>query len=237
MTLPALGTGSEYVPSAAINTATLSTASIAWTNGDVVIVKLATWDTNATMNAPTGGSQTYTQRVLNSPGANRAWVAIYSATISGSPGSFVVSSVHAGTASWHTMMVERWTGAQLAASPVVASGGNTSSVPSMSLTTSANDSIISCVNSDWNARDPSSRTYVGTTTEEGVLDKSGSSDVVEYHWYQSVATAGAQSPGISAPLAQNWTAGAIEVLAAGGAQAPAPAIRVMRQAVKRSYFY
>src|SRR3982751_3255969 len=89
---PTLAATPPFVTSSAVNSNTLTSSSFPPANGEVIGVKLATGDTTVSMGAPTGGSQTYTSRVTVAPGGFRGWVGLYSATISGSPGSMTVSS-------------------------------------------------------------------------------------------------------------------------------------------------
>lgn len=202
----------------------LTTPSFTPANGEVVIVTLATWDTTTAMGAPTGGSQTYTSRIVVAPGGFRPWVGIYSAVISGSPGSMTVSSTPAASAQY-SMNVERWSSAQLAGTPATNSGGVTnggSGAATSSLTTTAANSVISWVASDAQSLNPSTRAYLGSATDAGVRDGSVGSNGVDYHAYQSVAAAGSTGFGLSAPTGMQWDIAGIEILDSAGGSSSAP---------------
>jgi hypothetical protein len=214
----------------------ISTPSFTPSNGEVVIVKLATWDTGTAMGAPAGGSQTYTSRIVVAPGGFRPWVGIYTAVISGSPGSMTISSTPAGSARY-SMTVERWSSATLAATPATNSGGTTNGgtgAAASALTTTAANSVLSWVAGDTQSLDPATRAYLGSATDEGVRDGHVGSNGVEYYAYQAVAAAGSTSFGLSAPTGMQWGIAGIEVLDASGGAAPAfPPVRQVRRRLPR----
>jgi hypothetical protein len=216
---PTLAATPAVVNSGGRNTNTLTTAAFTPANGEVIIIKMLTEDIASTMAAPTGGSQTYTARVTFTPASTHGWVAIYTAVISGSPGSMTISATHSATASMHSLLLERWTGATLAATPVTNTASGNSSVPSGTVTTSAANSVLSIANVDWNAQNPATRAYTNSAnvTDEGLYDVSASGDTVQYYWRQAVPTAGSTSYGLTAPGTQNWAMAAIEILSSGGA--------------------
>jgi hypothetical protein len=233
-------TASYYVQSSGTSTAAVTTASFTPSNGEVIIVKLETYDTSIAMGAPTGGSQTYTSRLLVAPGGFRPWVGLYTATISGSPGSMTISSTP-GASARYSMCVERWSSAQLAATPVTNSGGTTnggSGAASSSLTTTAANSVLSYVAGDAQSLDPSTRAYLASATQDGLRDDHVGANGVGYHAYQAVAAAGSTSFGLSAPTGMQWDIAGIEILDAGSPPAALPpAGLVLSQAVNRSYTY
>jgi hypothetical protein len=98
---------SYYVQISPQGTSALVTPSFTPSNGEVLVIKLVTWDSGSPLGAPTGGSQTYTSRVVNAPGGFNQWAAIYTAVISGSPGSMTVSSTPSVSLRG-SMVVERW---------------------------------------------------------------------------------------------------------------------------------
>jgi hypothetical protein len=192
----------------------LTTPSFTPSNGEVIIVKLATWDTGTAMGAPTGGSQTYTSRIIVAPGGFRPWNGIYTAVISGSPGSMTISSTPAASARY-SMTVERWSGAQLAATPATNSGGITNGgtgSAASTLTTTAANSVISWVAGDSQSLDPATRAYLNSATDEGVRDGHVGANGVDYHAWQNVAAAGSTNFGLSAPTGMQWDIAGIEVL-------------------------
>jgi hypothetical protein len=234
---PTLAAAVMFVSSGAVNATAITTTSFTPSNGEVVIVKVATSDSTMSMGTPTGGSQTYTSRVASTSGGFRPWVGIYTAVISGSPGSMTISSTPTGSCR-HAMLVERWTSAQLAATPVTNSAQGATGAASSTLTTTAANSVLSWVAADAQSLDPSTRAYLNSATDEGVDDAHVSADGVIYFGRQAVASAGSTSYGLSAPSGmQFWIAG-IEVLDnSGGSSFVAPPPLVIGQAVNRSYTY
>lgn len=219
----------------AVDSSTLTTPSFTPSNGEVIVVKAATWDSGTSMSTPTGGSQTYTQRVASTVGGFRPYVAIWTATVSGSPGSMTISSTPSAS-SWHNMVVERWSSAQLAATPVTDSLQGGTGAASSTLTTTAANSVISWVAGDAQSLNPATRAYLngGTTTEELVDDQHVPTNGVWYYVRQSVAAAGSTSYGLSAPTPMQWWIAAVEILDnSGAAQAVATTPIVVTRAATR----
>jgi hypothetical protein len=195
----------------AVDSSTLTTPSFTPANGEVIVVKGATWDSTQTMSTPTGGSQTYTLRASATSGGFRPWVGIWTAVVSGSPGSMTISSTPSAN-SWHNMVVERWSSAQLATTPVTNSAQGGTGAASSTLTTSAANSVISWLAGDAQSLNPSTRAYLGSATEELVDDQHASTNGVWYYARQAVASAGSTSYGLTAPTGmQFWIAG-VEIL-------------------------
>jgi hypothetical protein len=86
---------------------------------------------------------------------------------------------------------------------------------------------------DWNAVDGASRAYSSSATEEGYDFQSG---VYTGYWaYQSAASAGAQTVGLTAPTGQAWAIAGIEIQdTAAAAPRPRPALVVPSAAVMRA---
>lgn len=192
------------------NLYSLVTASFTPTAGDVLIVKAVNGDGAATFGTPSGGGLTWTSRVNIGP-AGTARVALWTATVGGSPTSMTVSvPVSNFIYVPHGMVVERWANAALAGSPAVASNSGSGTAPSATCTTVAANSVVSWVSSDRTAG-TGTRTYRSSATEE------------QYHvvspWYtgywawQTAAAAGAQTCGLTAPASQTWELAGVEVQA------------------------
>lgn len=192
------------------NTNTLTTPSFTPANGEVLIVKLATWSTTTSMSAPTGGGQTYQSAVIAAPGGFNPWAGIYFATVSGSPGSMTVSSTPSAS-SWHSMVVERWGTATMDATPAVNSTISGVGAPSVTVTTTADNSVISTVSGDAQSNDPTGHAYLSAATEDGFSDGHVGSNGVTYYYYQSCGAAGAQTVGMSTPTGQKWALAAVEI--------------------------
>lgn len=214
-------TASYFVKTSTASAAALSTPSFTPVNGEVIVVKMETWDTGTSMGSVTGGGQTYTSRVTVAPGGFRPWVGISTAVISGSPGSMTVSATPSASARC-SMVVERWSSAQLAATPALGSGNGGSGAASGSLTTAAANSVVSWVVGDAQSLDPATRAYLSSATDEGVRDDHVGSNGVGYHAWQSAASAGSQTFGLSAPTGMQWDIAGIEVQAAAGGATVAP---------------
>lgn len=193
----------------------LTTPSFTPADGEVLVVKLETWDTGNAMGAPTGGGQTFTSRAIVAPGGFRPWVGIYTAVISGA-GSMTVSSAPSSSAQY-SMTVNRWSGAQLDATPAVGTANASSGAANASVTTEADDSIVDWVASDAQSVDPATRAYLGSATEQDVRNGTVGANGVAYHAYAAAATAGSQSFGLTAPTGMQYCIAGIEVQAAAGA--------------------
>lgn len=204
---------SYYVQSSGTSSAAISTPSFTPSNGESIIVKAETWDSGTSMGTPTGGSQTYTQRVAVAPGGFRPWVGIFTATISGSPGSMTISSTPSASARY-SILVERWTGAQFDATPATGSANAGSGAANGSLTTEADNSVISWVAGDAQAVDPATRAYLHSDTDEGLRDEHTTVDGVAYYAYYTAGAAGAATFGLSAPTGMQWCIAGIELQAA-----------------------
>ena len=205
------------VYSGGANNVTLTTPSFTPSNGEIIIVKLNTWDTANGMSAPTGGSQTYQAAPgAVAPGGFNGWVGIWVATISGSPGSMTVSSAPATAGNTeHAMVVERWSNAKLAASPVNTNGTGVNSLPQLALTTTATNSVISWVISDAQSIDPSTRAYLLSGVEDGLFDGHVGANGVFYFAYSgsgAVTSAGSYTYGLSAPGGEIWVMAGVEIL-------------------------
>jgi hypothetical protein len=198
------------------DSSTLSTPAFTPSSGEIIVVKAATWDTGTPSGTPSGGSLTYTQQATAAPGGFAGYCTIFTAPVTGSPGSMTVTLSAPAGSCYHSMVVERWAGAAIAGTPAsnaTIHGG--SGTPSVTITTTAANSIVTWANVEVNSRDPGTRAYLSGATEDGLADGHASFSSVHYYAYQTAASAGSQTIGMSAPANQNWTIIGIEVLAAG----------------------
>ncbi len=208
-----VGSNAQY--SGGNNSNTLTSAAFTPSAGDVIVVKATTWDTATTMSTPTGGGLTYTQRKVAAPGGFNGYVSIWTAVATGSEGSMTVASTPSGTCQ-HMLVVERWSGAQLAGTPASNSTVNGSGAPSANITTTAADSIVTWASVDLASQDPASRAYRLSATEDGLLDAHVGTNSVHYAAYAAVATASTVAMGMTAPSSQTWVLAGIEVQASAG---------------------
>src|SRR6266496_2452946 len=184
----------------------MTTPSFTPNDGEIIVVKAQGSHGDATLfSAPTGGGLTYTQQ-QNSDSVSHDRIALWTAPVVGSPGSMSVSltapAAGAGTNA-RSMVVERWAGGKLTASPVSVLTEGTNGTPSTTLTTTQPNSIVSWVNSDWNAVDGASRAYLTTSAipvEEG-YDFVAADHTGEFA-YQLASNIAAQTFGLSAPAGQ-----------------------------------
>lgn len=212
---PTLVTTPYSVNAAARDLSTLTTPSFTPSNGEVIVVKAASEGTTVpTIGTPTGGSQTYTLR-NDSRTASHCEVALYTAIISGSPGSMTVAVPYTANVGYHSIVVERWSSAQLAATPATNTTEVGTTTPSTTLTTVAANSVVSWVCGDWNAT-AGTRTYRSSATEDGQHDQSPSF-YRSYFAYQTAAAAGSQTMGLTAPTGQIWALVGIEIQDAAAA--------------------
>lgn len=205
-------------------------------NGEILVIKLATWDSAASLGAPSGGGLTYTARVTNAPGGFNQWCSIYTAPVLTSPGSMTISSTPSVSLRG-SMCVERWSGAQLAATPITNSNTGVGGAAASTITPSAGTSVLGWVGGDASSVDPATRAYLASATQDGLRDDHVGANGVDYHAYQSSTGTGSQSYGLSAPTGMSWVLAAIEVQASAGAAFIAPKPVLIRQAVKRASFF
>lgn len=222
MTGPSLiASDAQYSPAADTSTLTSSAATVATVNGDVIVVKATTWDHTTSMSTPTGGGQTFQPAQIAAPGVFAGWSGVWVCTVTGSPGTFSISSTPSAS-SRHSMVVERWGSAFVDAVPAVfATTQANAATMAATLTTTAANSVVSWSMTEENSRDPVGRTYTPAgTTEDGLYDGHLGSNSVQYFAYSApIAVAGATTIGISVPAGTlNWTASGVEIKAqAGGA--------------------
>lgn len=221
--MPTLTTSLNINSSAADNS-TLTTSSFTPTTGDVIVIKAA--KENASGSAPILGpvsdsqGNTYTLRASYTTfGSAPVWIWT---TFASASSSMTVSMQTMNVSGWRSMTVEDWTSANLDASPATATA-NGSGSPSASLTTTQNNSAVTWVNADFAAVSPSGRTYDSTSAvpvEDGLHDKSGVTAYVAYYAWQSAASAGSQTLGLTSPTGQAWAMVALEILDIPGPSAP-----------------
>lgn len=194
------------------DTSTLNTPSFTPSTGEVIVVKAATWDSGTASGTPSGGSLTYTRRSTAAPGGFNGYCTIFTAPVASSPGSMTVTLSAPAGSSYHSMVVERWLNASVAGTPATNSTITGSGAPSATITTTGANSILTWAIVDENSRDPTGRAYLSSATEDGLADGHVSTSSVHYYAYQTAATAGSQTIGMSSPNTQAWTMTGIEIL-------------------------
>lgn len=202
--------------SAGNDTSTLTSAAFSPANGDVLVVKATTWDRTVSMGTPTGGGQTYQAAQISAPGTFAGWSGTWVCTVAGSPAPFSISSTPSASAR-HSMVVERWGSAFVAAVPAVFTATQaTSATMSAPFTTTAPNSVISFAMAELNSRDPAGRTWSPVTVvEDGLNDGHLGSNSVQYFGYAPIPAAGATSIDLTVPAGSlNWTISGVEIKAA-----------------------
>lgn len=200
-----------FLDSAGNNSNTLTTPSFTPSNGEILEIKLETWDTGTTMGSETGGGQIYSRQVTVAPGGFKPFAAISTAKVAGSPGAMTVSATPSGSCR-HSMLVVRWANADVAGTPSTGSGTGTSGAAAGTITAAAG-SVISWVAADIASLDPATRAYLGSATDQAVRDNHAGSNSVAYYAYAASA-GGSQSFGLSAPSPMIFSIAGIEILAA-----------------------
>lgn len=211
--MPSLVTSYFVQSPAGTDTSTLSTPSFTPANGEILVVKAATWDTGTPAGTPSGGGLTYTRQSTAAPGGFNGYCTIFTAPVVGSPGSMSVTLSAPAGGCYHSMVVERWSGAQVAGTPATNGTINGNGAPSATVTTTSANSIVTWAIVDENSRDPAGRTYLSGAIEDGLADGHLSTSSVHYYAYQTAAAAGSQTIGMSVPNTQQWTMTGIEILA------------------------
>lgn len=213
---PTLTTHYE-VYSAGADTSTLTTPSFTPPNGEVIVVKATTWSSADGMGTPTGGGQTFTPAQITAPGGFNGWAGVWTCTVSGSPGAFSISSAPlTGNNTRHSMIVERWGSALLAATPAVLSSPTSGvSALSTSITTTAANSVVSLCVVDLASRDPAGYSWTpAAMVNDGLFDGHAGSNSVHYFAYSPVPSAGSTGITLTIPAGNpTWVAAGVEILA------------------------
>jgi hypothetical protein len=130
----------------------LVTASFTPPSGSIVVAKVTAGDAGTTSTTPTG--LTFTSQLNIGTGGSTCRVAIYTATGGGS--AVTVTAAFGGTGNVRSLVVEVWTGAQLAATPATHSTNTTTpptGAPTDTITTAGANSVVTWINADYSAVD------------------------------------------------------------------------------------
>lgn len=209
--------------------------------GDVVIVMAQTWDTGTAAGTPSGGSQTYTRQITCAPGGFAGYATIFSSVMAaGVASSFTLTLSPPAASSGHSMVVHRWTGAQLAATPATnqaSYGGSGSSAPASTITLAGTNSAISWCTNDASTTSPSTDAYISPApaTPDLLINGASSADGIFRYTHQLATASGSTSYGMTVPTTQKWVMCAIEIQAAtGGPALPPWRPTLIGQAVSRA---
>lgn len=211
MTLPLL-VRSILVNHTSSDTTTLTTGAFTPAAGNILVVKAISADSGLTAATPTS-NWTYSLRASSTTASHTGcweWTAPVTAATSTN-----VSVAFSGTTVPHSLVVEEWSGAQLAATPAKNATQTGTGAPSATVTTVANDSIVTGLCGDWAAVALGTPVYRSSATEDnggapnGHFQVSGQYD--GFFFYQAATTAGSQGIGLTAPAGQTWAMLAIEL--------------------------
>jgi hypothetical protein len=219
MALPTL-VASYLVPTTGSTSGTTTLVSPSFTPapGEVIVAKAIT--AQGTFSGSGGG---LTWKSYSRTGSDIASVFVMWAVVGSAPTSMTVSV--GVSQSWpHAMVVERWSNATVAANPKynwpVQSG---SGAPLAELTTSAANSVITWMCSDWFENPVAGTTYRSSPVEERKFETANYSG---WFAYQNAVTVGTHTFGMTAPTGQQWAMIGVEILGttAGDVGAPAESI-------------
>lgn len=234
---PAVG----WVAQAAL---TKTTPSFSVTAGDVLVVLGITEDNPVTLGTPTGGSLTWTQQEnasATSQSRSAIWTAIASATT-----SITVAVTCGGTTGpsivWGFVVHQYRNAAVGAHTNVLGAAGI---APSLALITTAANSAISYISSDWSASDGTTRTWrainaITPTSGNGLetdyyRDPSGVSTTLYGAYWSDTGAAGSKTTGLTAPATQKPTIAVIEIKSSAASTQPvAKRIVMQQQALRRA---
>jgi hypothetical protein len=197
------------------NTVTL-TASVTIAAGDIIVVKASSPRGDASAyNLPTATGLTFTLRASEYTQTSHNRAAIWTAEAASALGATTITWTWAGASNFHSMVVERWSGAQLDPTPVTQVAFGTGSLPSTTITPEAANSVITMLNTDWVPTTPTSRLWVTTSASDGVVWELWLKFLSLNYWtsyaYMRAGAIGSKTLGMSAPTGQNWTILALEL--------------------------
>jgi hypothetical protein len=185
------------------------TATFTANAGEVIIVKV-THLGGAFGPSDTGG---LTWRHLASFGAEgRASAGIWGTTVTATGSKTVTMTFQSAGA--HAMVVERWSGASLAATVRQNATKTGTGAPMATVVTSAADSVITWVATDWNESSTTTTTYRSGAVEQRRFTAAGAYSA----WFarQAAPTAATRSIGITSPSNTAWLMVGVEILGVAG---------------------
>lgn len=211
----------SYSPATNPNSTNSSAISVSVTVGvgDTIVLAIGGGSPATVTTAPAGGGLTYTQQVANNPGGSISSLYMYTAT-SASVQTFTLTATMSLSDKYGTT-VSRFSGVGSIGANNKASNA-TASLPSMSLTTTTDNSVAAVSVSDFNSVTGSSTWVTTSGTPTIVEDDVLVGGVADHNAYYTVGAAGAKTLGMSAPTGQAWCIGAVELIASttAGIQPP-----------------
>jgi len=200
--------------SSGADTSNLVTPSFTPAQNELIEIKVTTWSRDQPAGASVGGGQNYTTKKLAQPAGFFGYARIDQATIDtsliGGDGSMAVTVGGTVAGSRHSAVVQRWSpGCTTGAVNAVVSG---SGLPQVAVVTTQAQSVISWCSTDALSKDPTTRAYLLSASEEALWDGHLSSDGVFYFARAATTSAGSYNVGLTAPDLQSWTFAAVEII-------------------------
>lgn len=219
-------------------TATLTVPSITVAVGDLLVAWCSSVNPNWTPATTLSGGSGFTWTLQNSQiwashSNGRIWTAVATAAQ-----TFTLTSTWSGSATGvgQSNMMDVWRWAPGSTVGAVTSLGGAGSAPSMSITTTADNSAICVGNADdigVNGTTRTWRTTSGAFTETYYNPQSSGAYGLFYAGYHADAgTAGVKTVGMTAPTGQSSAMTALEVVGASATASPLPAIRAVQRVAR-----
>lgn len=235
------------ITATAVNTTTSpkTTASIAVQNGDTLVAWCAAENGtagggayNINVTTATGSTSAWTQRVADTPDPVDPGAVCYRRGLTASAtatGNVTITFTRSAGSALPSMggYVEVWRGsAGVGNANAGTNGRGANSAPTVAVTASAN-SGLTFFDVDWNASAGTvtfSATSGSLVTDVSNQTGAGSTYCLFSSHVVDCGAAGSKSMGMSAPSAQRWVAGSIEILGtAGGAATSLPPFGMQRK--------
>src|SRR6478735_4357241 len=191
-------------------TNTSKTVNVAVAPGDLLVIAGATEDPARTLGTPTGGGLTYTlQRSVAV--ASRCNIYLWTATATAAATVAVVVTI-AGTAGQFTYFnVIVWRNHRGLGATAV--GNAAAAAPSLALATTAPDSAVVVLNTDWLGADGAARVWRPNPAAPVELNYSTRSTFItlELGYHPDVGAVGTKTVGLTVPASQNYSIIAAEI--------------------------
>lgn len=212
---------------------TRTTPSYSPASGTILVGCGVSEDSVSAQLASIGGGPVWTQQYLDNT-ASKTAVALYTATAAGGAiTSTLTIAGGGGNPVKAGLAVLQFTGSDGIGAKNTASG--TSGTPSVSLTTTQDNSAVVMVVGDWAALTGTSTfSNVNTAPVEVVDYADGTNYGAHIAYWPDVGAAGAKTFAMSAPSGQNWTAQVIEVKGSAAATPDYIPDRFIRSEVMQS---
>jgi len=196
------------------NNTTPKTVNVAVQTGDVIVVGGGCEAADIDIGPPSDGVNTYTARqTVDSNTASQSIAVIWTATAATST-TLTISVARGAAGKQFGFGVWVWRNATIGTSASNGPTGGTSGAPSQAITTTAANSALCLVSTDWNAADGTSRTWrdVNGAHVEDSYERNSASYTIYAGHHVDAAGAGSKTVGLSAPAGQSYSIATIEIL-------------------------